>query len=107
MSNSNLYGSIDRRKRQPEEQIRAKDAFDRVYLTQGAVLNGGCPEREKTDIETDSFRSAFAKLNGHDKMEIASCKTALIQRVGMNFGETSANQVLARIGILFAEYARR
>lgn len=107
MSNSNLYGSIDRRKPTTEPlSIQIKDRFDRVYQEMGRERFANMKETEKQTLETAAFHSAFVKTKGADKDNLSFYKSVLIQRIGKSFGDTSAYQVLARIGVLLLEAER-
>ena len=101
MSNVSKMGRVDRRVKTPKTEICSSDGFKQVY---GDLI---LADKDKLLLETHSFRSAFAKMEGHDKNVVSSCKVALIQRCGQNFGETSANQVLARLGVFLLEAERK
>lgn len=101
MSNASKMGRVDRRVKVPGTEVCSSDGFKRVYEDL-ILLNS-----EKLLIETAAFRSAFAKTEGHDKAVLSSSKIALIEHCGANFGETSANQVLARLGVFLLEAERK
>lgn len=101
MSNASKMGRVDRRVKVPGTEVCSSDGFKRVY---GDLY---LADKDKVLLETNSFRCAFAKMEGHDKNVVSSCKVALIQHCGMNFGETSANQVLARLGVFLLEAERK
>lgn len=108
MSNSNFYGRIDRRKPVPDQkQIQIKDRFEQIYQEMGRIRYNGLKDMEKQSIEADAFHSAFVKTNGADKDELNSYKVQLMQHCGRNFGDGSANQVLARIGVFLLEAERK
>lgn len=107
MSNANKAGRIDRRKPTADPKpIQIKEQFDRVYQEMGRVKSANIKDSEKLALETAAFHSAFVKTIGHDKAELSTYKIQLIQRCGKNFGDTSANQVLARIGVFLLEAER-
>ena len=100
MSNDNKKGRIDRRKKTPRAEIYSNIGFERVYA--GTAI----PEKEKLAIETAAFKTAYAKTEDSDKANLAGCKEVLIEQIGKSFGDISAYQLLARLGVFLLEAER-
>ena len=104
MPNSSLLGHLDRRKKMPENNIRVKDAVDRIYKSAGFEPSQSIKSPNSGYlIEQECYRHAVRDLDCDDRKTVEECvKTLSDKMVGCNFGEGSAMQVLAKIGILLS-----
>lgn len=94
MSNANFYGRVDRRIPVNAVPITVQDSFEQVYSEFTEVR-----KRDRSVIEAQTASAAYRGLDAADQVRIDSCRQALIEKVGTNFGEVSANQILTRLGI--------
>lgn len=96
MSNSSKAGSLDRRIQQPEQQITVADSYNKIYREAGCELSDY--EREK--IEKSAYKSAVKQLGFIDKSNITGLITGIERdRRLKNMGETSAYELLAKLGV--------
>lgn len=94
MSNANFYGRVDRRIPVNAVPITVQDSFEQIYSEFTEVQ-----KRDRSVIEIQATSAAYRGLDAADQVRIDSCRQALIKKVGKNFGEVSANQILTRLGI--------
>ena len=100
MSNSNLYGHIDRRISTPSAPIRVQKVFDKIYNDYGVELSNDCTDpNSHFVIESEAFRKAVRKLDPEDRRVIETLVAKMSAHCGRNFGERSAEQVIAKLGI--------
>lgn len=101
MSRSDLYGNTDRRKRLPEIQIFVKDSLEELYAE--PRKRGLFAQSDRVQLETSAFKCAIKDLDEKDRKQIGEHKIRLMEHIGKNFGEASAEQVLAKLGIFLLE----
>lgn len=104
MPDSNLMGHMDRRKKLPSKQIRVKDAIEKIYSERGFTGSRNVYDPDSTYmLESECFRHALAGLEPDDREEVRDCSKRLQDHMlGKQFGEGSALQVLAKVGIFLA-----
>ena len=98
--NSNLYGHLDRRKKTPAASIHVQDSIDAVYAETAYKLGTDWGDIDRVRIESDAYRSAHSWLTPKERHYIdADIKRLKEACAGTNFGDGSAMQVLAKLGI--------
>lgn len=105
MSNSNLYGSMDRRKRLPAANVRAGERFEKVFRQFDYDERPGAKGKDETRaaLEMAATRSALRDLEPADRAVIDSDIEKLKIWCGAGFGDVAALQILARLGIWLTE----
>lgn len=105
MSNSNLYGSIDRRRKLAVRTFRVQDALDKIYKEHGYTHTTGDPEAETAAyIEGVAINKAMRNLEPGDRRRIEGYRANLIEALkGTQFGDRAALQVLSHLGIFLAK----
>ena len=105
MANSNLYGSMDRRKRLPAANIRAGERFEKIYRQFDYDDKPGAKAKDETRaaLEMAALKNALRNLAPEDRIVIESDIEKLKSWCGDRFGDVSALQLLARLGIWLTE----
>ena len=100
MANSNLYGYKDRRKRQKTPSINAGDCIEQVYKQYGYIDRMGIDKDETRPVlEMTAQRRALSKLDKKERDVIEKDIEQLKTWCGRGFGDASALQILAHLGI--------
>lgn len=102
MSNSNLYGVLDRRVPQKRVVVHAEDAFDRIWRETRKAGNILKPS-EKQLLETGSYLRALHSLPDEEKKQIQALRNQLMDRLGRGVGAGAALQVIAKLGVFLNE----
>ena len=101
MSNSNLYGHIDRRVPTPPEDIRVGALIGGVYKQCGFVIDEKRGSKNDPDSrasrELAARRLGFRHLDPGDRQCVDGCVKVLTEKAGI--GDDAALDILMRIGI--------
>ena len=85
------------------KRLQVAERLNEIYKEHGCdelVSVGNYDGSKRGVIETESIELASRKLDVHDKRSIEVMSDTLSRYCGKTFGEKSAHQVLAKIGIL-------
>lgn len=102
MSNSSLYGVVDRRVPQKRVAVHAEEAFDRIWRETrrtGMILKPS----EKQLMETSAFTRAMHNLPDVDRKQIKALRDQLMERLGRGVGAGAALQILGKLGVFLNE----
>jgi hypothetical protein len=103
-SNAFRYGECHRRIQQPEQSITVADSYNKIYRESGCELSDY--EREK--IEKSAYKSAVKQLGFIDKSNITGLITGIERdRRLKNMGETSAYELLAKLGVWLGKIPKK
>ena len=104
MSNSNLYGSRDRRIPVPgTDWVPARQAYDEIFGEADYQPPTRATDKEsRWYLEQWSYDHAFRQLSGKERVKIDSLATELENRLGKGAGRGTALQILARLGVYFS-----
>lgn len=104
MSNSNLYGTRDRRiPTAPVRRIQPAEVLNRIYDEAGYEPTGKATEPTSAIyLEQQAFDNALQHMDPAEKRAMNELLDKLASRMGRGAGRNTAIQILGKLGIFFA-----
>ncbi len=97
MSNANLYGHIDRRRKVPLEEFRVRDVYNAILEEHGVPRMKPVSHDGIENMERLSLRKASRSVEIEDRVDISVMANTLKEK--LHIGTDAALSILAHVGV--------